>query len=200
MPATPPPRPRASPSPSSLRSSTKPSRLTQTSLESDSITAPVPVPRPRSGQGFGTPQSSPTPRRALNVPAEVKSVPPPRPQGSPGSSRSGSFSKPYPVKPDLSPEAQSPELSTELKTRVQLFISCTNLVDRDILSKSDPICVVDLLQGSIDSSEGTYREVRYLLAKFMYDTTRGILQSEFSQCSRARARVNIRDLFANTSH
>ncbi|XP_065195164.1 copine-1-like [Sycon ciliatum] len=62
---------------------------------------------------------------------------------------------PYPTGAPSAP----PPSSGEFKTQVQLLISCTNLVDKDILSKSDPICVVDMLQGTIDASRGKFTEV-----------------------------------------
>ena len=40
-------------------------------------------------------------------------------------------------------------------TKVQLTISCTNLIDKDITSKSDPLCAV----LSEDSKSKTWNEV-----------------------------------------
>lgn len=37
---------------------------------------------------------------------------------------------------------------TNLATKVQLSISCRNLLDKDLLSKSDPLVVVYLFTGS----------------------------------------------------
>ena len=44
----------------------------------------------------------------------------------------------------------------EFCSKVELSISCTNLANKDLTSKSDPICVVKQ-----KNSEGNYVEVLY---------------------------------------
>ena len=70
-------------------------------------------------------------------------------------------SAPYPDT-RATPASAAPDAS-EYHTPVQLFISCTKLQDKDVLSKSDPICVVDMLQGTTDPRRGQFHEVRLIL-------------------------------------
>jgi hypothetical protein len=49
---------------------------------------------------------------------------------------------PYPTGPPSAPS------ETMCVSRVQLNISCKNLLDKDVMSKSDPMCVVMLLKNN----------------------------------------------------
>ena len=43
---------------------------------------------------------------------------------------------------------QPPQLSSSLSSKLQLFISCTNLKDVDIVGYSDPFVLVEMREGS----------------------------------------------------
>lgn len=49
----------------------------------------------------------------------------------------------------LSPQTRQSEMAAQCVIKVELTVSCDNLMDRDIGSKSDPLCV--LLMKSSDS-------------------------------------------------
>ena len=51
----------------------------------------------------------------------------------------------YPSGP---PSVQPPSGTSQCVSRVQLNISCKNLIDKDVMSKSDPLAVVMLLKES----------------------------------------------------
>eukprot|EP00117_Sycon_ciliatum_P040172 scpid64233/ scgid29563/ Copine-3; Copine III len=94
---------------------------------------------------------------------------PPYPTAPPGAAAAAASAVPYPTSgPGYASSAPAQPSAPydaadagpeQFKSPIQMFISCKNLIDKDILSKSDPICVVDLLQGSIDVSEDLFREI-----------------------------------------
>ena len=51
----------------------------------------------------------------------------------------------------------------EFCSKVELSISCTNLANKDLTSKSDPICVVKQ-----KNSEGNYVEVLYKKINWLF--------------------------------
>ena len=59
------------------------------------------------------------------------------------------------------PPMPAPTNPTSLITKVQLSISCNGLVNKDVLSKSDPLAVVYIFSGN------QWVEVRYMFYLFM---------------------------------